>query len=146
MQATFSIERLKAVKLIPQFRNPAKFPITRDKRTDMMDKLRREAVRVLDRGRDVGGIRGRQTQSPRFDDIGWVESYVKMRLAYLPKRQTQMKLVNKARHLVRQDDADTVWTGIIYMESAHNLYPAVVLISELDDAILRYWWMKGLTD
>jgi hypothetical protein len=137
----FDIERLKSIKLVSRH---GKFPITRDKRTDVMAKVRSEAIRVLDRGRDVGGIKGRQVHSSRFNEDEWVNSLIALRISEIPKKTQKDKMVREVNRLRHHHVPDMVWQGILLMETAYEMYAGSFSRDCLDRASADYWEMVGL--
>jgi len=89
----FDIKRLKSIKLVGhkvgmrKGKPIYKFPMTRDKRGGSMDRFKREARGILDRGRDTGGVKGRTLQSPNFNEDAWVASFIKLRVSEMPKNR-----------------------------------------------------------
>lgn len=144
MTTQFNIERLKSIKLVPQY---GRFPITRIRRNDLLDKFRREAYRVLDRGR--GGIQGRQTQSSHFiDEETWADSFIKMRIKDLPKKMLKDKVEKKIRYLLNQNNPESQWEAIMLTETryrtdgAHHCDETLATIEILAE---QYWKMVGLS-
>ena len=140
----FDIDRLKKVKLIGRH---GIFPTTRIKRNDLMDKFKREAWRVLDRGRDLGGVKRRQTQSSHFNDDEWVNSFVAIRISEIPKKVVKDKMTNKIRYLIGQNNPTAQWEAILLMESRYHTdnsyrYPAYLL--DIEETANRYWEMVEL--
>ena len=152
MTTQFDIERLRGVKLIktkfPKSRdskNQGRIVTSRIRRSDLMYRFEQEAERILDRGR--GGIRGRQTQSSRFDAIEWTKSFVKLRISQLPKKAIDEKMFKKAKHLVLIGiDAESIWHGIGMLESyivvyKPNIFKRLAILELIDAAAAKYWWM-----
>jgi ubiquinone/menaquinone biosynthesis C-methylase UbiE len=143
----FDIERLKSIKLVPQH---GRFPITRIKRNDLIDKFSREAIRVLDRGRRLGGIEGRQTQSTHFtkDEDEWVKSFVLLRMKDLPKKQNKDKMEKKIRYLLNQNNPESQWEAIMLTEMRYRTdgeHHHAGTLATIEILASDYWKMVGLS-
>jgi len=123
----FDIARLKSVKPIGKVR------IIRGNRFDLMHKFRREAIRVLD---------PESASRPGFDEIEWVNSFVAIRIANLPKRSNRDKMTREINRLTRNsDNREDHWHGVILMETSRNIFHNYTQAT-IDEAWADFWKMK----
>lgn len=152
MTAVFDIDRLKSVKL-------KRFRTHRIKRGDLFSKYRREAQRILDRpGRGIQ--EEREYNSPFFNREKWEQSFIAQRIAQLPKKSVNDKILRRARHYiehplsniggnitadeVNQAVADIVWQGILLLEDLFSLNIGLVIERDIENAARRYWEIQGI--